>query len=643
MSQHLDGSGVKEATLSATKKPTAFEQLLKLVETSVAESSSVVSYVKMLDPQFGIPESLSLLLFRHLSQHKETVNGTFSRNTVNSIMHINEILSWADTRKGNGNATVPLDHLCFVISQAMDKMSRMEDLGSLLVTVARSCPHRWKSELILFDLETRLGCTLTDEQRECCRLCLNSLGDRMLDLFEERLGATATVSTTSNANGPSGESFRLERILDVLDLLTTRLPLTEADVELMGQLSLSDWFFELKTKFWHQEIRLKMGEVLTTNEARLEAVYIFLELENKKGHLSCRQLLDRLNDRQGERSRKDPRGMGEKILDTLRKCLSADELEEVTEKGERSLEKILSIIKSDANTSRNLGQRVESRVRHIVQSAAMWTTERIQQWALELKSEEKRNGLNTSERILEFIGVYDAAVEKLMGFRLRNTQRLAIVTLLINGKNTLAQMSTGEGKSLVVAGVAICKALAGLKVDIITSNSVLAVRDAKWTTDKGGLRDLYDLFGVGVSDNCSLVEEDRVRAYDAAVVYGELSSFQRDHLLHGFYKRNIRGDRTFDFVIVDEVDSLLLDRGNNVLYLSHDIPGLETLESIFVFIWQKVRTSIIPNLKQIKAEILYDLYGAISDDNLELLLPGTPPNGTNEEGQICEAKAGSLI
>jgi preprotein translocase subunit SecA len=60
--------------------------------------------------------------------------------------------------------------------------------------------------------------------------------------------------------------------------------------------------------------------------------------------------------------------------------------------------------------------------------------------------------------------------------------------------------------------------------------------------------------------------------------------------LDKFYSKNIRGDRRWDELaaIVDEVDSMLLDRGDHMLYLSQPIPGTEHLESIFVNIWMAV-------------------------------------------------------
>jgi preprotein translocase subunit SecA len=205
-----------------------------------------------------------------------------------------------------------------------------------------------------------------------------------------------------------------------------------------------------------------------------------------------------------------------------------------------------------------------------------------------------------------------------MGFLLSDTQRVAIMFLIKQfqvDEKILAQVSTGEGKSLIVAGVAILHAISGRNVDVVTSNDVLALRDSTLSVADGGLRDIYEHFNVGVANNCSQSQDDRVKAYNSAVVYGELANFQRDYLLRTFYGLNVRGDRKFNFVIVDEVDCMLLDRGSNILYLSHDIPGMEMLESLYVFIWERILNSA--QLDVIKSEVLYDLYGAINKNDLE--------------------------
>ncbi|KAL9703070.1 hypothetical protein quinque_006588 [Culex quinquefasciatus] len=179
--------------------------------------------------------------------------------------------------------------------------------------------------------------------------------------------------------------------------------------------------------------------------------------------------------------------------------------------------------------------------------------------------------------------------------------------VLYGGAKERVRMSTGEGKSLIVVAVAIIKASQGQKVDIITSSSVLAKRDAEQS------KSIYAKFGINVSHNCSEDIEKRKEAYSGnQVVYGDLSSFQRDYLLHKFYQKNVLGDRDFVNVIVDEVDSMLLDRGNNMLYLSHDLPDMDKLESVYVFIWQWVNNSSNGfDSTLIRDAVLWQIYGVL--------------------------------
>ncbi|CAF4577160.1 unnamed protein product, partial [Didymodactylos carnosus] len=98
-------------------------------------------------------------------------------------------------------------------------------------------------------------------------------------------------------------------------------------------------------------------------------------------------------------------------------------------------------------------------------------------------------------------------------FRPRDTQIIALWLFLnpnLNQTNMgcLAQISTGEGKSIIVAGLAVIKALSSHRIDIITSSSVLAIRDSK------EFQPFFDMFHLQVSNNCdSLCEQgDRTKS-----------------------------------------------------------------------------------------------------------------------------------
>ncbi|KAL6729486.1 hypothetical protein Aduo_000535 [Ancylostoma duodenale] len=208
--------------------------------------------------------------------------------------------------------------------------------------------------------------------------------------------------------------------------------------------------------------------------------------------------------------------------------------------------------------------------------------------------------------------------------RLRDTQKVAILAAVKNEKNLLSQVNTGEGKSYIIAALAILRIRTGQAretVDIITSSSVLAQRDAE------RMRAIYEAFNISVSHNCDEDVDKRTRAYNCDVVYGDIARFERDHLLHHFYKRNILGSRTRCNVIVDEVDSMLLDNGSNMLYLSHNIPGLELLESLFLFIHKQiympefaVEDEVQFNSQELRKKVLMDMCGLITKKDIADLL-----------------------
>ncbi|XP_058125006.1 uncharacterized protein LOC131285441 [Anopheles ziemanni] len=312
-------------------------------------------------------------------------------------------------------------------------------------------------------------------------------------------------------------------------------------------------------------------------------------------------------------------------------------------KDERNISQLVELITCNANSSENVKKNLPNIERSIIEinegkyeikknivhnlipvgivdyepSTKMvheFTENEIRMWAKYFSTRKYKIDVGDLQ---EMLAVIDRAVVLKRGFNLRDTQKLAVLTLLANDRSILAQVSTGEGKSLIVVAAAIMKALFGEKVDIVTSSSVLAKRDAE------NHNDIYSLFGITVSHNCSEDTEKRREAYVLCqVLYGDLGSFQRDYLLDRFYGKNILGDRDFSNVIVDEVDSMLVDKGNNMLYLSHDIPWMDKLESVYLFIWQQINcleeidNEIYDDTKYIEEAVLNDLYGIIREEDI---------------------------
>ena len=93
--------------------------------------------------------------------------------------------------------------------------------------------------------------------------------------------------------------------------------------------------------------------------------------------------------------------------------------------------------------------------------------------------------------------------------------------------------------------------------------------------------------GCNVEDNR---EEDN-QCYKCPIVYGTVETFARDILKTEFLSQDVRTGRKFDIVIVDKVDSMLIDQGVQCTYLSHDFSclGMRHFEPILALIWMNVR------------------------------------------------------
>ena len=236
----------------------------------------------------------------------------------------------------------------------------------------------------------------------------------------------------------------------------------------------------------------------------------------------------------------------------------------------------------------------------------------IKQWCIYFKIQ-----VNKKVFLHECLAVIVRAVEISKNIKLRDAQIFTVSCFLLCETHLLSQMSTGEGKSIIVVILCIIKSLFGETVDVITSSVVLAKRDALIH------KNIYDLFDISVSHNCDEDLEKRKSAYASQVIYGEAGGFERDILLDRFYNKNIFGDRSFQNVIADEVDSMLLDRGNNVLYLSHNIPDLDKLESLYVFIWVEISKQIVdhvfPDLESIKKNVFNDMHKKIQKNDLNFI------------------------
>ena len=129
----------------------------------------------------------------------------------------------------------------------------------------------------------------------------------------------------------------------------------------------------------------------------------------------------------------------------------------------------------------------------------------------------------------------------------------------------IAEMKTGEGKTLVATLAVYLNALTGLGVHVVTVNDYLAKRDAEWMTP------IYSMLGitVGILDNTKSHSPERRAAYRCDVVYGTNNEFGFDYLRDNMVIReNDKVQRKYYFAIVDEVDSILIDEARTPLIIS---------------------------------------------------------------------------
>ncbi|CAM4586433.1 unnamed protein product [Leuciscus chuanchicus] len=171
------------------------------------------------------------------------------------------------------------------------------------------------------------------------------------------------------------------------------------------------------------------------------------------------------------------------------------------------------------------------------------------------------------------------AVETTMKLKPRVTQMVSWCVLVLSKSSRLVQVGTGEGKSCIVAMFAAYQVMMGKTPDIISSSPVLAERDAEeWSA-------FYEELNITVDVNTNKSENELKKCYECQVVYGTTVSFAGDFLRQRFQRKDVRPKREFQCVIVDEVDSLMLDKGVEVVYLSSEIPLMESFNGILSEIW----------------------------------------------------------
>ena len=172
-----------------------------------------------------------------------------------------------------------------------------------------------------------------------------------------------------------------------------------------------------------------------------------------------------------------------------------------------------------------------------------------------------KDGAKRDDLLVEAFAVVREASVRTLGLRHFDVQLVGGV-VLNSGK--IAEMKTGEGKTLAATLPAYLNAIANVPVHIVTVNDYLARRDAEW------MGKIYDFLGLSVGVIASGQEpQEKKAAYQSDIVYGTNNEFGFDYLRDNMaFTADDRFQNGLGFAIVDEVDSILIDEARTPLIIS---------------------------------------------------------------------------
>ena len=240
----------------------------------------------------------------------------------------------------------------------------------------------------------------------------------------------------------------------------------------------------------------------------------------------------------------------------------------------------MAILKKIGNLFGNSDEKAVSKLQPIVEEINSWesNTEALSDQELKSKTDQFRDRLGEGETVDDLLpeafAVVREAAKRALGQRHYDVQLIGGI-VLHQGK--IAEMRTGEGKTLVATLPAYLNSLTSEGVHIVTVNDYLAKRDAEW------MGAVYSKLGISVGalqNNSALIlqesrsgykltEVERIEAYNADITYGTNNEFGFDFLRDNMADtgdRRVQDSRKF--AIVDEVDNILIDEARTPLIIS---------------------------------------------------------------------------
>ncbi len=171
------------------------------------------------------------------------------------------------------------------------------------------------------------------------------------------------------------------------------------------------------------------------------------------------------------------------------------------------------------------------------------------------------DGEKLDDLLPEAFATVREAAKRVLGQRHYDVQMIGGIVL---HRGEIAEMRTGEGKTLVATLATYLNALPGDGVHVVTVNDYLAARDAEW------MGQVYTFLGMTIGIIIpNLTDDQRRAAYAADITYGTNNEFGFDYLRDNMkYERSSMTQRPFNFAVVDEVDSVLIDEARTPLIIS---------------------------------------------------------------------------
>ncbi|MBR6324189.1 MAG: hypothetical protein IKR62_04335, partial [Victivallales bacterium] len=219
-------------------------------------------------------------------------------------------------------------------------------------------------------------------------------------------------------------------------------------------------------------------------------------------------------------------------------------------------------------------QPLVTRINQLYEEYHSLTDEQLQAKTPEFK-ERLKKGETTDDLLCEAYAVVKDACRRLMGTQVEVTGHILtwdmipfdvqLIGAIALHQNNIAEMATGEGKTLVAVMPLYLNALTGRNVQLVTVNDYLARRDSEWMG--------HVLRWLGITVGCiqnSMNSDQRREQYNCDVTYGTNSEFGFDYLrdMGMAPDKDYLVQRDYYYAIVDEVDSILIDEARTPLIIS---------------------------------------------------------------------------